>query len=108
MGAPLQVTAVIVRVLSQLWKKPIVTVNHSVAHIEMGKIFTGAKYPVVLYVSGGNTEVIAYSEGWYHIFRKTIDIVVGNCLDRFARVLIGNCQMIQPQDGIKKEDKEVK
>jgi N6-L-threonylcarbamoyladenine synthase len=43
--------------------------------------------PVVLYVSGGNTQVIAYSEGRYRIFGETIDIAVGNCLDRFARVL---------------------
>ncbi|WJX13908.1 Gcp2p [Trifolium repens] len=87
MGAPLQVSAIVVRVLSQLWKKPIVGVNHCVAHIEMGRIVTGADDPVVLYVSGGNTQVIAYSEGRYRIFGETIDIAVGNCLDRFARVL---------------------
>ncbi|KAG8372351.1 hypothetical protein BUALT_Bualt12G0057000 [Buddleja alternifolia] len=87
MGAPLQVSAVVVRILSQLWKKPIVAVNHCVAHIEMGRIVTGADDPVVLYVSGGNTQVIAYSEGRYRIFGETIDIAVGNCLDRFARVL---------------------
>ncbi|KAJ8752496.1 hypothetical protein K2173_004784 [Erythroxylum novogranatense] len=87
MGAPLQVSAIVVRVLSQLWKKPIVAVNHCVAHIEMGRIVTGADDPVVLYVSGGNTQVIAYSEGKYRIFGETIDIAVGNCLDRFARVL---------------------
>lgn len=87
MGAPLQVSAVVIRVLSQLWKKPIVSVNHCVAHIEMGRIVTGADDPVVLYVSGGNTQVIAYSEGRYRIFGETIDIAVGNCLDRFARVL---------------------
>ncbi|KAH7572825.1 hypothetical protein JRO89_XS03G0020000 [Xanthoceras sorbifolium] len=87
MGAPLQVSAVVVRVLSLLWKKPIVAVNHCVAHIEMGRIVTGADDPVVLYVSGGNTQVIAYSEGRYRIFGETIDIAVGNCLDRFARVL---------------------
>ncbi|CAO2819076.1 unnamed protein product [Amaranthus hypochondriacus] len=87
MGAPLQVSAIVVRVLSQLWKKPIVAVNHCVAHIEMGRIVTGAVDPVVLYVSGGNTQVIAYSEGRYRIFGETIDIAVGNCLDRFARVL---------------------
>ncbi|KAJ7522842.1 hypothetical protein O6H91_18G028800 [Diphasiastrum complanatum] len=87
MGAPLQVVAVVVRVLSQLWKKPIVAVNHCVAHIEMGRVVTGAIDPVVLYVSGGNTQVIAYSEGRYRIFGETIDIAVGNCLDRFARVL---------------------
>ncbi|KAH7521349.1 hypothetical protein FEM48_Zijuj07G0023600 [Ziziphus jujuba var. spinosa] len=87
MGAPLQVAAIVVRVLSQLWKKPIVAVNHCVAHIEMGRVVTGADDPVVLYVSGGNTQVIAYSEGRYRIFGETIDIAVGNCLDRFARVL---------------------
>lgn len=87
MGAPLQVSAIVVRILSQLWKKPIVAVNHCVAHIEMGRIVTGADDPVVLYVSGGNTQVIAYSEGRYRIFGETIDIAVGNCLDRFARVL---------------------
>ncbi|PRQ55910.1 putative N(6)-L-threonylcarbamoyladenine synthase [Rosa chinensis] len=59
MGAPLQVAAIVVRVLSQLWKKPTVAVNHCVAHIEMGRIVTGADDPVVLYVSGGNTQVIA-------------------------------------------------
>lgn len=31
--------------------------------------------------------MIAYSEGRYRIFGETIDIAVGNCLDRFARVL---------------------
>ena len=55
MGAPLQVAAVVVRILSQLWKKPIVAVNHCVAHIEMGRIVTGADDPVVLYVSDENT-----------------------------------------------------
>ncbi|KAK8935449.1 hypothetical protein KSP39_PZI013600 [Platanthera zijinensis] len=87
MGAPLQICAFAVRVLSLLWKKPIVAVNHCVAHIEMGRAVTAADDPVVLYVSGGNTQVIAYSEGRYRIFGETIDIAVGNCLDRFARVL---------------------
>ncbi|MCO5587544.1 hypothetical protein L7F22_041494 [Adiantum nelumboides] len=51
--------------------------NHCVAHIEMGRVVTGAIDPVVLYVSGGNTQVIAYSEGKYRIFGKIIDIAVG-------------------------------
>jgi len=32
-------------------------------------------------------QVIAYSEKRYRIFGETIDIAVGNCLDRFARIL---------------------
>jgi N6-L-threonylcarbamoyladenine synthase len=42
---------------------------------------------VVLYVSGGNTQVIAFSQGRYRIFGETVDIAVGNALDRLARVL---------------------
>jgi hypothetical protein len=55
--------------------------------IEMGRVITGAQNPVVLYVSGGNTQVIAYSRQCYRIFGETLDIAVGNCLDRFARVI---------------------
>jgi N6-L-threonylcarbamoyladenine synthase len=87
MGAPLRSVAVAARTLALLWKIPIVPVNHCVAHIEMGRLVTGASDPVVLYVSGGNTQVIAYAHKRYRIFGETIDIAVGNCLDRFARVV---------------------
>lgn len=87
MGAPLVSTAIVARAVSLLWKKPIIGVNHCVGHIEMGRLITGADNPTVLYVSGGNTQVISYLQGRYRIFGETIDIAVGNCLDRFARVL---------------------
>lgn len=87
MGAPLQSVAIAARTLSLLWGKPLIGVNHCVGHIEMGREITGASNPVVLYVSGGNTQVIAYSTQRYRIFGETLDIAVGNCLDRFARTL---------------------
>nr|POE56556.1 trna n6-adenosine threonylcarbamoyltransferase [Quercus suber] len=87
MGAPLGSVAIAARTLSQLWDKPLIGVNHCVGHIEMGRAITGADNPVVLYVSGGNTQVIAYSAQRYRIFGEALDIAVGNCLDRFARVL---------------------
>ncbi|KAJ3078576.1 hypothetical protein HK102_004389 [Quaeritorhiza haematococci] len=87
MGAPLNAVAVAARTLSLLWGKPLIGVNHCIGHIEMGRMITGANNPVVLYVSGGNTQVIAYAEKRYRIFGETIDIAVGNCLDRFARIL---------------------
>ncbi|KAK5681304.1 putative tRNA threonylcarbamoyladenosine biosynthesis protein kae1 [Elasticomyces elasticus] len=87
MGAPLGAVAIAARTLSQLWDKPLIGVNHCVGHIEMGRAITGAENPVVLYVSGGNTQVIAYSAQRYRIFGEALDIAVGNCLDRFARVL---------------------
>lgn len=87
MGAPLHSVVMVARTLSALWEVPLVPVNHCVAHIEMGRDVTGAENPVVLYVSGGNTQVIAYSHNRYRIFGETLDIAVGNCLDRFARSL---------------------
>jgi len=87
MGGPLTSVAIAARTLSLLWGKDLVGVNHCVGHIEMGRAITGAENPVVLYVSGGNTQVIAYAEQRYRIFGEALDIAVGNCLDRFARAL---------------------
>ncbi|ODM94183.1 putative tRNA N6-adenosine threonylcarbamoyltransferase [Orchesella cincta] len=87
MGAPLVCVAIVARTLAQLWNKPIIGVNHCIGHIEMGRAITGAQNPTVLYVSGGNTQIIAYANKRYRIFGETIDIAVGNCLDRFARIL---------------------
>jgi glycoprotease/Kae1 family metallohydrolase len=56
-----------------------------VAHVEIGRLRTGAKDPVTLYVSGGNTMVVAFDCGRYRVFGETLDIALGNCLDVFAR-----------------------
>ncbi|ORZ32906.1 Gcp-like domain-containing protein [Catenaria anguillulae PL171] len=87
MGPPLQSVAVVARTLALLYNKPLYGVNHCIGHIEMGRHITQAQNPVILYVSGGNTQVIAYSHNRYRIFGETIDIAVGNCLDRFARFI---------------------
>lgn len=87
MGAPLTVGALVARTVAQIYDKPMVAVNHCIGHIEMGRLITGSINPTVLYVSGGNTQIIAYSRQRYCIFGETIDIAVGNCLDRFARLL---------------------
>ncbi len=65
---------------------PLIPVNHCVAHLEIGRI-TGAKDPVLLYASGANTQIIAYSGGKYRVFGETLDIGVGNFIDNFARYL---------------------
>jgi N6-L-threonylcarbamoyladenine synthase len=61
MAQPLCVGAMVCRTLAQLYKKPIIGVNHCIGHIEMGRVVTKADNPTILYVSGGNTQVIAYS-----------------------------------------------
>lgn len=65
-------------------KKPIIPVNHCVAHLEIGKI-TGTKDPVMLYASGANTQIIAYASGKFRVFGETLDLGIGNFIDTFAR-----------------------
>ncbi len=65
----------------------LVGVNHCVAHIEIGRLTTGLKNPVVSYVSGGNTQIISFAEGRYRCFGETMDVGLGNALDKFGRAI---------------------
>lgn len=85
LGPCLRTGATAARALASYLRVPLVGVNHSIAHIEIGKLITGAKDPVTLYVSGGNTIVSAFDAGKYRVFGETLDIAIGNCLDVFAR-----------------------
>ena len=85
LGPALRIVATSARTLALSLKKPIIGVNHCIGHVEVGKLDTGAVNPVSLYVSGGNSQVIAYESGRYRIFGETLDIAIGNCLDHFGR-----------------------
>jgi N6-L-threonylcarbamoyladenine synthase/protein kinase Bud32 len=85
LGPSLRTGATVARALTSYLNIPLVGVNHSVAHIEIGKLKTGASDPVTLYASGGNTMVTAFESGRYRVFGETLDIALGNCLDVFAR-----------------------
>jgi len=95
--------------------KPVIPVNHCIAHIEVAKwksrpadaktnlthdtgdrasnenqrigenVGTKCIDPVVLYVSGGNTQIIAFAGGRYRVFGETLDIAIGNAIDKFMR-----------------------
>ncbi|MEA3330006.1 MAG: KEOPS complex N(6)-L-threonylcarbamoyladenine synthase Kae1 [Nanoarchaeota archaeon] len=93
--------------LSKKLKKPLVPVNHCVAHLEIGNIawkefhrsmysksyskkgykFNSGADPVMIYCSGANTQIISYASGKFRIFGETMDIGVGNFIDNFARYL---------------------
>jgi N6-L-threonylcarbamoyladenine synthase len=81
----LKVTTEFAVSLSKKLDKPLVAVNHPIAHIEIGKLMTKAKDPIMLYVSGGNTQIIGYSNGRYRVFGETQDIPIGNAIDVFIR-----------------------
>jgi len=85
LGPCLRTGATVARALVSHLKVPLVGVNHCIAHIEIGKLKTGAQDPITLYVSGGNTIVAAFDSGRYRVFGETLDIALGNCLDVFAR-----------------------
>ena len=85
LGPCLRTGATVARALASFLDVPLVGVNHSIGHIEIGKLLTGQTDPVTLYASGGNTMVTAFTSGRYRVFGETLDIALGNCLDVFAR-----------------------
>lgn len=87
LGHTLRIGATAARALSLINSIPMIGVNHCIAHLEIGRMLTDAKDPVLLYVSGANTQVIAYDAGKYRVFGESIDGGVGNFLDSFAREL---------------------
>ena len=87
LGPCLRVGAVVARSLASYYKIPIYPVNHAIGHIELGKLLTGAKNPLVLLVSGGHTMILAFSSGRWRVFGETLDITLGQLLDQFGRSL---------------------
>ncbi|WP_424359422.1 bifunctional N(6)-L-threonylcarbamoyladenine synthase/serine/threonine protein kinase [Methanocella sp. MCL-LM] len=87
LGPCLRTVATAARALALAYEVPLIGVNHCVAHIEVGRWQTGCHDPVVLYVSGANSQVIAFRRGRYRVFGETLDIGIGNALDKFGRHL---------------------
>ncbi|WP_393971048.1 bifunctional N(6)-L-threonylcarbamoyladenine synthase/serine/threonine protein kinase [Oxyplasma meridianum] len=85
LGPCLRVVATAARTLSLKFSIPIQGVNHPLGHVEIGRKLSKAADPVMLYVSGGNTQVIAHLRGRYRVLGETTDIGLGNMLDKFAR-----------------------
>ena len=85
LGPSLRTAATAARALALTLKVPIMGVNHCIAHLEIGRSTTECTDPVLLYVSGGNTQVIAFVNGKYRVFGETLDIGIGNMLDKFGR-----------------------
>lgn len=88
LGPCLRTAATAARALSLTLNVPLIGVNHCVAHLEIGRgTIPECTDPILLYVSGANTQVIGFAEGKYRVFGETLDIGIGNCLDKFGRQL---------------------
>ncbi|MCI4336745.1 MAG: bifunctional N(6)-L-threonylcarbamoyladenine synthase/serine/threonine protein kinase [Thermoplasmata archaeon] len=89
LGPCLRAGATVARTLALMWDKPLVPVNHCVAHVEIARVLSGMDDPMLLYASGGNTQVIAYGSGRYRVLGETLDVGIGNFLDKLWIALGG-------------------
>lgn len=71
--------------LALKYSKPLMGVYHLIAHIEIGRLFTKIKDPIVTFTSGANTQILGFTEGRYRCFGECMDIGIGNALDKFGR-----------------------
>ncbi len=77
----------IVKEWGKKYTKELVGVNHCCAHLSIGKLWNKLQDPCYLYVSGVNTQIIVEEGGRYRILGETLDIGLGNMLDKFGRIL---------------------
>lgn len=88
LGPCLRTVATAARAVALSLEKPLLGVNHCVAHLEIGRgTIPQCRDPILLYVSGANTQVIGFAEGKYRVFGETLDVGIGNCLDKFGRTI---------------------
>ena len=87
LGPCLRVGGALALFLGDQYKKPVIGVNHCIAHIEVGKWELGFKDPLIVYVSGANTQILGLAGKRYRIFGETLDIGLGNAIDVFGRAL---------------------
>lgn len=87
MGHCLSVGADAARALGSALGVPVIGVNHALAHAEIVRYLSGAKDPLVVYVSGGNTQILCIEGGRYHVLGETQDMGIGNFLDMLGRSL---------------------
>ncbi len=86
-GSPLAVGIAGARYLAGRFGKKIIGVNHCYAHIAVSEHLTGLRDPLVLYLSGGNSQILVRRAGAWHVLGETLDIGIGNLFDSFGRVI---------------------
>ena len=77
------------KVLSYVFNKPLIGVNHMMGHICANNIGNDLPYPLLaLIVSGGHTDLISMnSEDDFKYLGQTLDDAIGEAYDKVARIL---------------------
>jgi len=86
-GAPLSVGIAGAKYLALRNGKPLMGVNHCYAHVEISEHMCGMDDPLILYISGGNSQILVRRDGYYHVLGETLDVGIGNLFDSFARAI---------------------
>ena len=86
-GAALAVGTAGAKYLAAKYDKELIGVNHPYAHVTITEHMTNLYDPLVLYVSGGNSQIIIKENDWYTVLGETLDIGIGNLFDTFGRAL---------------------
>lgn len=77
------------KMLSLVYNKPLIKVNHMMGHICANNINQELKYPLIsLIISGGHTDLIHMeNENSFQYIGQTLDDAIGECFDKVARIL---------------------
>lgn len=77
------------KVLSYVYKKPLIKVNHLIGHIYANKIGDNLKFPsLALVISGGHTELIKMTCDYkFEKLGETLDDAIGEAFDKVAKVI---------------------
>lgn len=77
------------KVLSYVYKKPLLAVHHTIGHIYANALQEKLHFPLLaLVVSGGHTDLIQMEDDYqFKILGSTLDDAIGECFDKVARVL---------------------
>ena len=77
------------KVLSYVYNKPLIKVNHLIGHIYANAINNKLEFPLLaLVVSGGHTELVIMKDDYdFKLLGSTMDDAIGEAYDKVARIL---------------------
>ena len=77
------------KILSLMYHKPLIAVNHLIGHIYANNLEEKLEYPLLaLIVSGGHTELLVMEDDYqFKRLGETMDDAIGEAFDKVARVI---------------------
>ena len=79
----------VAKIISLVYNKPLIKVNHIAGHIYANNLVKKMEFPLLaLVVSGGHTELVLMEDDYkFKVLASTMDDAIGEVYDKVARVL---------------------